>query len=436
MARSPLDDPPAPTERLALRAWTAADAPAVLDMYSRPEVVRFLGATPQPVIDEGQARDRIDRWAERTQGLAGIWAIERRDRPGVPIGSALLVPLPRTDGAPSAAYEIGWHLHPDAWGHGYATEAAVALIDRAAAAGLTQVRAVVYPQNEASRAVCRRLGMTEVGLTGEWYGVDVVEYLLDLAAPPSPDVLAVRIARERSFGRLLPAPGDHGLSAAAAYRVQARVLGRRLEDGGGRGGWKLGYTSAAMRAQMGVQEPNFGPLSRGMLLPNGATIDEGVTQPRVEPELAAVIGADVPPTASLPQVRAAVAEWRLALEVVDSVWTGYRFDWALNTADGSSAAYVVLGDPVTSTDLGDVEVVLAVNGREAGRGSGSAAMGDPAVALAWLVSRLAEGGEQLRAGDVVITGGLTAAVPFAPGDRVEATATGVPRASVRAERAT
>jgi len=415
---------PAPTERLEFRHWLDGDASVVLDLYSRPEVYRFLGSEPLPMADRQEARARIQRWKERCVGVAGVWAVQRRDHPEPPIGTVLLGALPRTDGAPSDVIEIGWHLHPDAWGHGFATEAAVALLDRARAAGLHEVRAVVYPENEPSREVCRRLGMVESGTTDEWYSVTLVEYRLDLRAADSPDVLAARIAAARSMRMVLPARLDHGLTPEGAYRAQDRVLAQRLSEGGGRGGWKLGYTSQVMREQMGVHEPNFGPLARGMLLDDGAEVSDGVTQPRVEPEIAAVLGSDVPPDGSADDVRAAVAEWRLALEVVDSVWQDYRFDWALNTADGSSAAFVVLGDRVEVDDLRAVEVVLERNGDVVGRGSASAAMGDPVEALVWLVGRLSASGDRLRAGDVVITGGLAAAVPFEPGDVVGARVAG------------
>ena len=69
--------------------------------------------------------------------------------------------------------EVGWHLHPDSWGHGYATEAAQAVMDRGFGSGLPEVVAVVYPDNHRSIAVCRRLGMTPIGRTDRWYGVEV-----------------------------------------------------------------------------------------------------------------------------------------------------------------------------------------------------------------------------------------------------------------------
>jgi len=220
--------------------------------------------------------------------------------------------------------------------------------------------------------------------------------------------VADAIVGARREGRLLPREAGRGLPDADAYAVQDLVHAA-LRGGQARAGWKLGYTSEPMRRQMGVAEPNLGPLVAPMLLADGAVVDSGVVQPRAEPEIAAVIGAD-----------GGVTEWRAAIEVVDSVWEGYRFDWALNTADGSSAAFVVVGDRLPDEGLARLPVSLARNGRIEQHGWGRNAMGDPATAVAWLVARLAERGDGLHEGDVVITGGLTAAVPLEPGDVVEA----------------
>jgi RimJ/RimL family protein N-acetyltransferase len=174
-----LPDVPEPTGRLSFRRWRESDAAVLLDMYSRREVYRFLGSAPVPVHDLDEALSRVEMRNERTHGLDGIWAIVRSADDGV-IGTVLLVPLTRTDGAPCDVYEIGWHLHPDAWGFGFATEAARAVIARARDGGLGEVRAVVFADNAASHAVCRRLGMTQLGLTDEWYDAELVEYRLDL----------------------------------------------------------------------------------------------------------------------------------------------------------------------------------------------------------------------------------------------------------------
>ncbi len=247
------------------------------------------------------------------------------------------------------------------------------------------------------------------------------------------DELARRIVAARAESRVLAAPVDHGLTPDQAYRIQERVLAPRMAAGGGRGGWKLGYTSAVMREQMGVAEPNYGPLARAMILdgstPQGSVVSAGVTQPKVEPEIAAVLATDVSPEVPLDELRAGVRSWHLALEIVDSVWEGYRFDWALNTADGSSAAFVVLGPAIVpedgegSIDLSAIAIELSRNGEPQAQGRSDAAMGDPVRALHWLSKRLADRGEFLMAGDVVITGGLTKAVDLAVNDVVSAQVT-------------
>jgi 2-keto-4-pentenoate hydratase len=242
--------------------------------------------------------------------------------------------------------------------------------------------------------------------------------------------LAGRIVGARAESRVLAAPVDHGLTPEDAYRIQELVLEPRITTGGGRGGWKLGYTSAVMREQMGVAEPNYGPLARAMILDGstseGACVSAGVTQPKVEPEIAAVLGYDVPADATLDGVRECVRSWHLALEIVDSVWEGYRFDWALNTADGSSAAFVVLGPALQpqegqdGIDLSAIDIELSRNGEPQAQGRSDAAMGDPVRALHWLSQRLADRDEVLMAGDVVITGGLTKAIDLAVKDVVSA----------------
>lgn len=169
------------TERLVIREWTAepSDLARLYDIYSRTEVVRWLGAVPGlPLTDPAQAAERLALWRARHAGHAGrygTWAIEARDD-GRVVGTVLLKPLPgRDERVPTEDIEVGWHLHPDSWGHGYATEAARAVVARELAAGTREVWAVVAPGNEASMAVARRLGMTHVGRRTDWYGGEELE---------------------------------------------------------------------------------------------------------------------------------------------------------------------------------------------------------------------------------------------------------------------
>src|SRR3954451_10739340 len=149
------------TERLRLRAWTtsADDLARLTDIYGRDEVTRWIGGTPSVPPAE-----LPDRWAavHAQNPRFGCWAMELED--GTVAGTVLVKPLPNGVGE----VEVGWHLHPDCWGHGYATEAARAVIDRAFEEGLPEVYAVVRPGNDPSLAVCRRLGMQHLGTMRRW----------------------------------------------------------------------------------------------------------------------------------------------------------------------------------------------------------------------------------------------------------------------------
>ncbi len=157
------------TERLILRPWQHEEAPRLLDMLSRIEVMKWLGdGEPQLMKDLDEAHQRIDRYAERSaEAPRGIWAIAPKAG-GEPRGTLLLVTLPNAE---DAEVEIGWHLHPDSWGHGYASEAARAVLAHGFDAGLPEILAVTHLGNHPSMAVCRRIGMTHRGEVRKWYDV-------------------------------------------------------------------------------------------------------------------------------------------------------------------------------------------------------------------------------------------------------------------------
>jgi RimJ/RimL family protein N-acetyltransferase len=166
------------TARLDMTQWTPdpSDVDRLFDTYSRWEVARWLGATPKALSTRDEAAAVVDRWAGRCVGYQGVWAVRVRDT-GVVAGTVLLVPLPGAAGQ----VEVGWHFHPDSWGHGYATEAARGALARGFAHGLAEIFAVVRPGNDRSMAVCRRLGMTPLGRTDRWYDTDLEAFRI--AAP-------------------------------------------------------------------------------------------------------------------------------------------------------------------------------------------------------------------------------------------------------------
>ena len=211
------------------------------------------------------------------------------------------------------------------------------------------------------------------------------------------------------------------LTEADAYAIQAALL--RLKDTA-RTGYKLGFTSAAMREQMGVDHPNSGVLLANMRLADGRLPAGALIQPRVEPEIAILLGRDLHGADITPeQVAAATAAVLPAIEVVDSRYRDYRFKSVDNIADNSSAARYVLGAPRALADVGDlrrVGVRLSIDGVPVDQGVGAAALDSPLAAVAWLAAHLATGGESLRAGEVILTGGLTRAHALNPGQTAHA----------------
>lgn len=170
------------TDRLNLRRWEEADADFVFDMYSRWEVQRFIGGSaPRVMEDRSEAEDRIKTWRAMDHPVHGVWAIEAKE-PRRLVGTLLLkgIPASGTD-VPlqlSSDTEVGWHLHPDAWGTGYASEAASAVLEYAFDSGLERVIAVTNPANTASQNVCARLGMTHTGQSSAYYNTTCELFVL------------------------------------------------------------------------------------------------------------------------------------------------------------------------------------------------------------------------------------------------------------------
>jgi len=171
------------TGRLVLRGWEPDDAGAALGSYGDAEVARWLTPTMDKVGDLAAMRLLLQQWVAadaRMTTPAGRWAVELRGT-GQVIGGATLLPLP-----PDEEFEIGWQLRPQEWGHGYATEAGLALAQWAFGQGIEQVVALVRPANARAIATVRRIGMEWVGETEKYHGLRLQEYRLrpgDLTTP-------------------------------------------------------------------------------------------------------------------------------------------------------------------------------------------------------------------------------------------------------------
>ncbi|WP_214369883.1 2-keto-4-pentenoate hydratase [Pseudonocardia sp. H11422] len=230
--------------------------------------------------------------------------------------------------------------------------------------------------------------------------------------------LSKAVADRTAIDQLSDDVPDLDLAAGYAVQRELRAVAGPLV------GWKLGVTSRAKQAQVGVSDPVFGFLAGANAIDLGEPLVTGeLIQPRCEPEIVFVLGRDLAgPHVTAADVVTASSGVAVGIEVLDSRYRDYRFTMADVVADNTSAGRFVVGNPVppAGIDLRLVGVVLEKNGEVVATASGAASLGHPAAAVAWMVRTMAADGEGLRAGDVVLSGGLTAAVPVAPGDVVVA----------------
>jgi len=220
------------------------------------------------------------------------------------------------------------------------------------------------------------------------------------------------------------------LSTDVGYATQEVLVGRR---GGEVVGIKLGMTSKVKRDALGIREPVYGRITADMLVPPGLPITVAeLIHPRAEPELALVVARPIAPGADLATVLAAIDAVHPAIEVADSRYAE-PFRLVDSVADNAGAARVVLGAPRKPAELVDLHVLGCVFGFPGGfdTAAGGAAMGHPAAALAWLAGALAARGDRIEPGTVVLTGGLTAAVPLRVGERLTAEFDGLGPVEVR-----
>ena len=164
------------TPRLLLRGWQLEDASAAVGIYGHPEVAARLSPAIDRVSDVAGMRMLLQEWIDqdaRSVPPAGRWAIHHRDDDRL-IGGVYLLPLP--PGEDDLA--IGWQLHPQVWGRGYATETTHAVARWAFTHNVEEVFAVVRPENVRAAATVRRNGMEWVGETDKYFGVSLHVYRL------------------------------------------------------------------------------------------------------------------------------------------------------------------------------------------------------------------------------------------------------------------
>lgn len=214
---------------------------------------------------------------------------------------------------------------------------------------------------------------------------------------------------------------------AAAYDVQQIVTTRRIADGASIIGRKIGLTSKAIQQQVGVDQPDFGFLFSDMGVADGeGTPMATLLQPRVEAEIAFVLGADLDDEITDASIRDAIDHAVMALEIVDSRVANWDITVADTIADNASSGTYVLGSRKLTLDEfepRDTLMEMTLDGEVVSTGNGAACLGDPLAALGWLARTARDFGEPLRAGQLVLSGALGPMVPVQAGNHVVATLT-------------
>ncbi len=227
-----------------------------------------------------------------------------------------------------------------------------------------------------------------------------------------------------------------GIKINDAYRIQQRMLARRLAAGERVIGKKVGVTSKAVMNMLGVYQPDFGYLTDAMVYNEGQAIAaHTLIQPKAEGEIAFVMKKTIKgPGVTAADVLAATEGVMTCFEIVDSRIRDWKIKIQDTVADNASCGVFVLGDRLVDPrglDLHTCGMVLEKNGEVVATGAGAAALGAPANAVAWLANTLGRLDIALEAGEVVLSGSLAIMVPVQAGDSLRVTIGGIGGCSVR-----
>ncbi|MGW0430965.1 2-keto-4-pentenoate hydratase [Micromonospora sp. NPDC003197] len=226
-----------------------------------------------------------------------------------------------------------------------------------------------------------------------------------------------------------------GIDVESAYAIQGALLDRRLARGERLVGLKMGLTSRAKMAQVGVDEVIWGRLTDAMRVPDGGAVDLRThIHPRVEPEVAFLLDRLPEPGEPIGDFTEAVRAVAPALELIDSRYANFTFSLPDVVADNASAARFAIGawQPVPA-GLENLGVLLEVDGRVVQTGSTAAILGDPRRALDEGIRLAGRHGVRLHSGWVFLAGAATAAVPLRPGAYIRAVVERLGTVSLRAE---
>jgi 2-oxopent-4-enoate hydratase len=233
------------------------------------------------------------------------------------------------------------------------------------------------------------------------------------------------------------------LTVEEAYGVQRLNIQRRLEGAlakqGERAtrvvGHKIGITSHAVQSWLKVDQPDFGHLLDAMAVPAGGKVaTDRMLQPRVEGEVAFVLGRDLKgPGVTAADVIGATDYVLPSIEIIDSRVADWKITYADTVADNASSGLFVLGQkptPLADIDLELCGMALRKNGAIVSTGAGIACLDHPVNAVVWLANTLGALGETLEAGHIVLSGALGPVCDVSVGDVIDLDIAGLGSARV------
>ncbi|AOV06205.1 2-keto-4-pentenoate hydratase [Sporosarcina ureilytica] len=227
---------------------------------------------------------------------------------------------------------------------------------------------------------------------------------------------------EKSKQAISPLTGDYAtLTVDEAYAIQLEQIREKVEKGSVIVGKKIGLTSKVMQNMFQVNEPDYGHLLDDMILLDGETVSlEDFIQPKLEFEIAFVLKKDLKgPGVTVIDVLEATDYIAPAFEIIDSRIRDWEIKFEDTVADNGSSARAILGGKPTNiedVDLAHIGMVVYRNGKFLDSAAGAAVLGNPARAVAWLANALGNYDISLYAGEMVLSGALSAAVPIEKGD--------------------
>jgi len=229
---------------------------------------------------------------------------------------------------------------------------------------------------------------------------------------------------------LAPPSENNALTIDDAYRIQQRMVARRIGQGETVIGKKIGVTSKAVQDMLDVRQPDFGILLSGMAYADGAAIPaESLIQPRAEGEIAFFLKERLQgPGVTARQVLDATRSVAACFEIVDSRVQDWRIRIADTVADNASCGVFAIGAERAAPqglDLAACAMTITKNGETVATGIGAAALGHPAEAVAWLANELGRRGIALEAGEPILSGSLAVLVPVQAGDALSVRIEGI-----------